>query len=210
MTLKIKVFYDFICPFCFLAEAPLYEAIKEKDVEVEWMPFELRPSPAPQIDPWKDPSKLKGWETFIIPTAKKWGIKIKLPRISPHPYTYLAHEGYQYAKEHGKGNDYHNRVIRAFFQEEKNIGEVDVLTKLAGEIGLDEGDFKESLVTRKYKEAHQKALRHAEEAQIIAVPTFLIGEEKIQGTVSKEILEKAIDQELQKIEYKHSSYGSGN
>ncbi|MGU9504983.1 DsbA family protein, partial [Bacillus paralicheniformis] len=45
MTVKMKVYSDFICPFCFLAKGPLDEVAKEKDVEIEWMPFELRPSP---------------------------------------------------------------------------------------------------------------------------------------------------------------------
>ncbi|GAA4845092.1 hypothetical protein GCM10023310_23730 [Paenibacillus vulneris] len=67
MTLKIQAYSDFICPFCFLAKGPLDEAVKGKEVEVEWMPFELRPSPAPPIDPWQDPSKLKGWESYIHP-----------------------------------------------------------------------------------------------------------------------------------------------
>lgn len=43
MSVKIKVYSDYVCPFCFIGEAPLKEAIKGKDVEVEWMPFELRP-----------------------------------------------------------------------------------------------------------------------------------------------------------------------
>ena len=39
----MKVYSDFICPFCFSKR--LDEVAKEKDVEIEWMPFELRPSP---------------------------------------------------------------------------------------------------------------------------------------------------------------------
>ena len=50
MTVKMKVYSDFICPFCFLAKGPLDEVVKEKDVEIEWMPFELRPSPYSKID----------------------------------------------------------------------------------------------------------------------------------------------------------------
>lgn len=45
MTVHIKVYSDYVCPFCFVGKAAFEEAIKGKDVEVEWMPFELRPSP---------------------------------------------------------------------------------------------------------------------------------------------------------------------
>ena len=55
----------------FLAKGPLDEVAKEKDVEIEWMPFELRPSPYSKIDPWNEPEKLGSWDAFILPTAKK-------------------------------------------------------------------------------------------------------------------------------------------
>lgn len=88
-------------------------------------------------------------------------------------------------------------MLRAFFQEEQDIGNIEVLTKLAGEIGLDEMEYREALETRKYKEAHQKALKHAyTEANITAVPTFVIGDTKIAGIRSKETLEQIINDEL--------------
>ena len=83
-------------------------------------------------------------------------IDMRLPRVSPHPYTHLAFEGCQFAKERGLGNEYHHRVFTAFFQEEQNIEDIDVLTKLAVEVGLPEAEFKDALVTRKYKENIKK------------------------------------------------------
>ncbi|MDE3838968.1 hypothetical protein C0966_06215 [Bacillus methanolicus] len=131
--------------------------------------------------------------------AEQLGVHIVLPNVSPQPYTHLAFEGYQYAKEKGKGNEYNDRMFRAFFQEEQDIGDLDVLTKLAGEIGLDEKEYREALETRKYKEAHKKALDHAyHEAKIQAVPTFVIGDTKVVGVRSKETFEQIIDEELNK------------
>ncbi|MFD4819531.1 DsbA family oxidoreductase [Peribacillus butanolivorans] len=196
MTVKIKVYSDFICPFCFLGTGPLDEVVKEKDVEVEWMPFELRPSPFPKIDPRTQPRVMEAWNSIIYPTAKKLGLEIKLPHF--RSYTHLAFEGYQFAKEHGKGNEFHHRVFIANFQEEQNIEDIEVLTKLADEVGLSQEAFKEALVSRKYKKMHREAIKHALiDAQITAVPTFIIGDEVIQGITSKEKLAKAIDQEIE-------------
>lgn len=198
MTVKIKVYSDYMCPFCFLAEQPIEEAIKGKDVEVEWMPFELRPYPNETLKP-EGHYLQSTWKQSVYPMAERMGINIVLPRVSPQPYTHLAFEGYQYAKEKGKGNEYNDRMLRAFFQEEQDIGNVDVLTKLAGEIGLDEKEYREALDTRKYKEIHQKALKHAyEEAHITSVPTFVIGDIKLPGVHSKETLSKVIDEEISK------------
>ncbi|WP_243523122.1 DsbA family protein [Bacillus pseudomycoides] len=197
MTVKIKVYSDFICPFCFLGTGPLDEVVKEKGVKVEWMPFELRPSPSPKIDPRIQPRVMEAWNSFIYPTAKKLGLEIKLPHL--RSYTHLAFEGYQFAKEHGKGNEFHHRVFIAHFQEEQSIEDIEVLTKLADEVGLSQEAFKEALVSLKYQKMHREAIKHAHvEAQIMAVPTFIIGDEVIQGFTSKEKLAKAIDQEIEK------------
>jgi predicted DsbA family dithiol-disulfide isomerase len=199
MTVKVKVYSDFVCPFCYLAKTPFEEAIQGKDVEIEWMPFELRPSPAPQIDPWNEPDKLQGWNSYISPMAQKWGVDMKLPHVSPHPYTGLAFEGFHFAKEQGKGNEYVSRVFAAFYQEEQNIGDVEILTKLAGEVGLDEPGFRAALESGKYKAAQQDALQHAyREANITAVPTFVIGGQRMQGVADRAAFEKVLGEELQK------------
>ncbi|PLR79395.1 2-hydroxychromene-2-carboxylate isomerase [Bacillus sp. V3-13] len=198
MALKIKVYSDYVCPFCFLAEKPLDEAIEGKDVEVEWMPYELRPYPNETLLPEGDYLQ-NTWRQSVYPMAERLGIPIVLPKVSPQPYTHLAFEGFQYAKEHGKGNEYNDRMLRAFFQEEQDIGNIDILTKLAGEVGLDETEYREALETRKYKEAHQKALQHAyTEANITAVPTFVIGDTVLAGVRSKETIEQVIEEELKK------------
>lgn len=162
------------------------------------MPFELRPYPNPTLKPEGDYLQ-NGWRKNVYPTAERFGVKIVLPRVSPQPYTHLAFEGFQFAKDHGKGNEYNHRVLKAFFQEEKDIGQIDVLTELAKEVGLNEQQFRSALETRKYKEIHQQSLHHAyEEAQIRVVPTLIIGEKVLQGLYSRETIERAIAEEIVK------------
>jgi predicted DsbA family dithiol-disulfide isomerase len=193
MTVKIKVYSDYVCPFCFIGEKPLEEAIVGKDVEVEWMPFELRPYPNETLKPEGDYLQTI-WKQSVYPYAEHYGLQIVLPNVSPQPYTHLAFEGYQYAKEHGKGYEYNGKMFRYFFQQEKDIGNVDVLTKAAEEIGLDGEEFRHSLETRKYKEKHEQAIKHAfEEVQITAVPTIIIGNQVLRGMQTKDRIEKAIE-----------------
>lgn len=181
-----------------MAEVPLKEAIKGKDVELEWMPFELRPYPNKTLKP-EEHYLQSTWRQSVYPMAARMGIKIVLPDVSPQPYTHLAFEGYQHAKELGKGNEYNEHILRAFFQRGLDIGDIDVLTKLAGEIGLNKSKYREALESRKYKEAHQQALNHAyNEVDIAAVPTMVIGNRTIPGMRSKEALEEIILAELDK------------
>src|SRR5262245_16344516 len=192
MPLKIKVYSDYVCPFCYLAEFPLREAIRGKDVEVEWMPFELRPSPSPTLRPEGDYLQ-RAWRQSVYPLARRMGVEIHLPPVSPQPHTHLAWEGFQFAREHGKGGEYNHRVLEAFFVQGQDIGGVDVLTRLAGEVGLDEQGFRQAFVSRKYREAHQSALRQAHEAGVDAVPAFVVGRFVLTGLQSEETLRRAIE-----------------
>jgi predicted DsbA family dithiol-disulfide isomerase len=170
--------------------------VRGKDVAVEWMPFELRPEAHETLRPEGDYLQ-RAWQQRVYPIARRMGVPITLPAVSPQPHSHLAFEGFQYAKEHSRGNEYNLRVLEAFFVEGRDIGDVGLLTKLAGEVGLDEREFGEALRTRKYQEAHRQALRHAyEEAGVTGVPMFVIGDRVLTGLQDKETLESAIEEAL--------------
>ncbi|MFJ7414740.1 DsbA family protein [Streptomyces sp. NPDC098077] len=192
---KIKIWSDYVCPFCMLAEGPVEEAIKdvgaEAEVEVEWMPFELRPHPQPTLRP--EDAYLPGiWERAVYPMARRLGVDITLPAVSPQPHTALAFEGYQYAAERGLGTAYNQRMFRAFFQENQDLGQLDVLVALAGEIGLDEAGFRAALTDGVHRARHQEALREAAAHQVRSVPTILVGDTRIEGVPRPAQLRKAI------------------
>ena len=157
------------------------------------MPFELRPYPTETLRPEGDYLQ-RAWRQSVYPIARGLGVPIQLPEVSPQPHTHMAFEGFQYAREHGKGNDYNHRVLEAFFVEGRDIGDVGVLTELAREVGLDGMEFGDALRTRRYREAHRRALRHAyQEAGVTGVPMFVIGGEVLTGLQDRETLEAAIE-----------------
>lgn len=173
------------------------------------MPYELRPYPNETLKPEGDYLQTT-WKNYVYPMADRFGVKMVLPRVSPQPYTHLAFEGYQFAREHGKRNEYNHRMFTAFFQDELDIGNIETLTRLADELGLDEKAFRASLETRKYKEVHEEALKQAyNDADIQAVPAFIIGETVLSGARPKEMIEKAIEAELKKQISKTDSNGFG-
>jgi predicted DsbA family dithiol-disulfide isomerase len=157
------------------------------------MPFELRPEPHPTLRPEGDYLQ-RAWQQSVYPIARRMGVPITLPPVSPQPHTHLAFEGYQYAREHGKGHEYNHRILEAFFVEGQDIGQIGVLTSLVGEVGLNKKEFEEALRTRKYREAHRRALRHAyEEGGVTDVPMFVIGEQVLTGLQDRETLEAVIE-----------------
>jgi predicted DsbA family dithiol-disulfide isomerase len=191
-TIGVRVWSDYVCPFCMLAEGPLHEATRDLDVEIEWMPFELRPHPTPTLRP-EDPYLPAIWERAVYPMARRMGVDITLPTVSPQPYTRLAFEGYQYAAEHGRAAEYTPRVLRAFFQENRDIGRTEVLADIASELGLDGADFTAALTAGSYTAAHQDALRTAEAFRISVAPTIIIdGRHRIEGVPTVAQIRKAV------------------
>ncbi|HEV7450518.1 MAG TPA: DsbA family oxidoreductase [Pseudonocardiaceae bacterium] len=188
----IDVFSDFVCPFCYLAEQPLADAVEGRDVQIAWQPFELRPEPTPTLRPEDDYLK-STWERVIYPMAERMGVPIVLPGVSPQPYSRLAFEGFAYAGEHGMGQRYTERMFRAFFVEQRDIGRLEVLADVAAELGLDADDFRVALHSGRYVEAHQRALCRARELQITVVPTFLFDGQRLEGIPSAESLHRLLN-----------------
>ena len=192
VTPTIEVFSDFVCPFCYLAEQPLADAVEGGDVQIAWQPFELRPEPTPTLRPESDYLQ-STWQQVIYPMAERMGVPIVLPAVSPQPYSRLAFEGFAYAAEHGVEQRYIQRMFRAFFVEQRDIGRPEVLTDVATELGLDADDFRAALDSGRYAEAHQQALRRARQLQITVVPTFLFGGPRLEGMPSAEGLNRLLN-----------------
>lgn len=188
---RIQIWSDYVCPFCMLAEGPLEEAVEGLDVEIEWKPFELRAEPKATLRP-EDPYLPEIWKRAVYPMARRLGVDITLPTVSPQPYTRLAFEGWQFAVEHGLGDAYNQRMFRAFFQESLDLGQLDVLVGLAEEIGLDGPAYRKALEDGTYYERHQDALRDAEAHRVQAVPTILVGDTRLEGVPSSAQLRKAV------------------
>lgn len=190
---KVQVWSDFVCPFCMIAEQPLLEAVRAfgEPVDIEWMPFELRPYPTTTLRP-EDEYLQTVWPRSVYPVAERFGVALRLPSVSPQPHTALAWEGYQFARARGQGHAYNDRVLRAFFQEDLDIGRVDVLTLIAQKVGLDPVDFEAALRDGRYRETHQRSLEMARAQGVNAVPAFRIGQRWLPGVQEAGVLERAM------------------
>lgn len=164
-----------------------------KDVNVEWMPFELRPYPNPTLRP-EGAYLQNAWRNSVYPMASRMGVEIRLPSVSPQPHTRCAFEGLEFAKDYGKGTEYNNRVMRAFFVESLDIGKISILEQVADEAGLDAEEFRRAIEEHRYVARVEELLRNAyEDMDIQGVPYFIIGNRVLTGLQSRETLERAID-----------------
>ena len=159
---------------------------KDKNLIIEWKAFELRPEGIEL--PEKPPEYLARAKAGIEALGRKYGLKMSFNDKSKH--SRLALEGAKFAENHGLVNQYHDVVFAAQFQEQKDINDVDVLTELAGQIGLDQEEFRKALFTRKYEQAVLQDINEAHRLGIQSVPCYIVDGRAIYGAQSYETLEK--------------------
>ena len=129
--------------------------------------------------------------------AEKLGVNMRLPTVSPYPYTNLAFQGLEFAKDQGKGDEYNDAVFRAFFQQSRDIGRIDVLADIANEVGLDPEQFRAALEQGTYRDRVQQLLRTAyERVGVTAVPTMIIGRQRLEGLYPEDVIWQVIESEL--------------
>ncbi|MGN1142592.1 MAG: DsbA family protein [Oliverpabstia sp.] len=199
MSLKIQFVTDYVCPYCMVAKVPFMQAIQGKDVEVEWIPYELTQEPDERIDTYHDEIRKEKWAKTLVPKANALGIDMKLPpKVIPRPYTRLAFEGYHYAKEHGQGEEYNTRVFHAYFCEELDIGNPEVLCKIAKESGLEVDSFRKALENGTYTALQKNLVAYArDELHVQSVPTIFLGNTMIEiNEYTKEAFVEIIDHAL--------------
>lgn len=199
MTLTIEITSDFMCPWCLVAETRLKKAIAQlnslADIEVIWHPFELNPNmPEMGIDRRTYRSnKFGSWaysqmlDAQTVQATQKDGIGFRYDLMTVTPNTFKAHRLTWFAAQQNKATALAERILKAYFTEGQNIAEVDVLTSLADEIGLERDVVKTFLLSdagiREVRELEHQAISQG----IHGVPHIRIGQETLSGAQSTEV-----------------------
>ena len=155
----------------------------ELDIEIEYLPFELTEPPAPQVDTYNDPERRARYARELEPLCQQVGLIMCIPpKVVPRPYTRLAFQGLYFAREQGRGEAYCHRVFRAYFEEERDIGDLRELVSLAAEVGLDPEGFRTALESGRWEAREREAVRHAkQDLNVRMVPTAFLGEHRLEG-----------------------------
>ena len=160
-------------------------------MEIVWKAFELRPEPVPALDPGGE-YLTRVWRDAVYPLAERLGVTMKLPPLQPR--SRLAHEAAKWAGTVNRFNDYNEAIFRAFFERGENIGDAEVLVKLAEDLRLDAEGLRRSLAQRDFEELVLADEREAEELGVRAVPAFIANRRAaLSGVQSVMALQALID-----------------
>lgn len=107
--------------------------------------------------------------------------------------TRLAHEAAAFAKQYDKLGEMADAIFRAYWQDGRDIGQVEVLCDVGLSVGLDPVELRACLEERSLKQQVEQELELVRRYQITAAPTFIIGDRfAMRGLVAEEDLKRAI------------------
>lgn len=170
------------------------------NVAVEWLAFELRPEPVPLPDiTGTDGERFRQhWERGVAPMAARLGVEMHFPPFKSR--SRQAHEAAIYARDHGRFAPMRVALFRAFFVENRDIGNLDALVDVGVSVGLDAGDLRAALLTGRYTDAVIAEEQFAGEIGVSAVPTIAIGQVGVQGAQPYDVLRQAYDEARRRME----------
>ncbi len=190
--MKITVFSDYICPFCFIGTETLRKVQPEvPPFTLEWKGFQIHPEyPATGI-PTERRAAQFGKERYAALwrniTALAEGIELSMRPPTVLTNSLMALEATEYAKDQGKAGEFSRAVYRAYFQDGQNIGDLNVILALAQEVGLDPATVQEHLTASTYANRLKAAHQEARSLGVSGVPTFIVGPAQIVGAQSPDV-----------------------
>ena len=106
----------------------------------------------------------------------------------------LAQELGKWAETQAGGDAIHMALFRAYFVANRNIGQIDVLVKVAESIGLDTGQARQILEQRTYRAQVDKDWQYSYATGITGVPAFLAKNQIVVGCQPYAVLERFVKQ----------------
>ncbi|MCM3729435.1 DsbA family oxidoreductase [Neobacillus cucumis] len=186
--MKIEVWSDYVCPFCYIGKRRLELALEQfphkEQVEVEFKAFELDPN-SPMYNGESIHEVLANKYRMSVEQAKQAnqnvgnqaatvGLTYNFDGMKP-TNTFDAHRLAKFAKTKGKAAVVSEKLLQAYFTEAKHIGDFDTLADIAEASGLNR---QEVLNVLHDKTAFANEVRAdeaiAQQYQIGGVPYFII------------------------------------
>jgi len=195
--MEITVFSDYICPFCYIGVETLRRVQPEvPPFTLEWKGFQIHPEyPATGV-PVEQRMAQFGRERYeaIWQNILSLAASIDLPMQRPSVLTnsLMALEVTEFAKEQEKEEAFSSGVYKAYFQEGRNIGDLEVILSIATEAGLDPGAVQAHLQQRTYAPHLEMARRAAHAHGVSGVPTFIVGPAQIVGAQAPDVFIKML------------------
>lgn len=216
--MKIEVWSDFVCPFCYIGKRRLESALGQfphKDnIELEYKSYELAPNakvnPGQNMHEYLSAEKgmsleqARNMNESLGKQAEEVGLTYHFDTMQL-TNSFDAHRVAKYATEKGKGKDMTERLLKAYFTDSELISDHATLIRLADEVGLDKDEVTALLKVDDYAMHVRGDEEQARQLGAEGVPFFVFNEKyAVSGAqpteVFSEVLEKVWQEENEQPE----------
>jgi predicted DsbA family dithiol-disulfide isomerase len=202
--MKIQIFIDTICGWCFVGSQRLLSTLKkiDKKFEIIYVPFQLNPEIPMEgmdrsdyvINKFGSIENASPMYSNMIQEAKKETIDIKLEKIQKTPNTILSHVLIDLARRNNAQTEIVFEIFLEYFTKGTDIGEKNNLIKIGTNHGIKEELLVNELDSKKNREKINKMDKIGRQIGITGVPFYVFNEKIfISGAQSVKALEEAIE-----------------
>jgi len=205
--MRIDFVSDVSCPWCVIGLKSLEKALAnlqdELEVDMHFQPFELNPGMGPDgQDIFEHISEKYGSSQeqqdksreMIRERGANLGFTFDMGKRGRIYNTFDAHRLLHWAETQPAGQKaLKEKLFEAYFTKGENPGAMDVLLRVAGEVGLDQDAARQVLESNTYADEVRQAEYYWQRAGIRSVPAIVINERHlISGGQPPEVFEQAL------------------
>jgi predicted DsbA family dithiol-disulfide isomerase len=206
MKIKIEIWSDIVCPFCYIGKRHLERALEKFEhrgqVELEWKSFELDPhaerNPGGSLNERlaQKYGQTVQWaqqmHAQMTEQAKSVGLEYRFDQAVP-TNTLDAHRLIHLASQHGLQDQAEERLFQAYYSRGEHVGDLEQLTQIGIELGLPEPEVKQALQSDAFASEVRQDEQEAQELGIQAVPFFLLNRRyAVSGAQPVEVFQRAL------------------
>ncbi|WP_026730731.1 DsbA family oxidoreductase [Flavobacterium denitrificans] len=184
--MKIEIWSDIMCPFCYIGKRQLESALKQfpnEKIEIEWKSFQLDPSttPQPRKDVYNYLAERKGMSVEqsiemhknVTERAKSVGLDYHFEK-AVISNSLEAHRIIHLAKTKNLGDEMEEIFFRAYFTEGRDLNDGPTLLELGEKAGLKKEEVLEVLQNEHlYLKDVEHDIKEAQEIGVQGVPFFV-------------------------------------
>jgi predicted DsbA family dithiol-disulfide isomerase len=190
-ALSIDIVSDVVCPWCYIGKRKLEAALASPEaaglppVRITWHPFQLNPDLPPEgidrkaylEDKFGGPERAAAIYERVRAAGRSAGLELNIDGITRQPNTLGAHALIAFAQQHGgDGGAIKEALLKAYFIENRFIGDTEELVVIATEAGLDGEAARAFLADPAQRDAVAQADVQARRMGISGVPFFIFNQ----------------------------------
>ena len=197
----LEVFTDFVCPWCYLAEKQLQQALRDKKMTVRYVYFPLHPETSVEGMTLEELFAGRGWD--VARDQEQLGSIMRGEGLDygERTHTYNSRCAQELAKyvemtaineDVSQVSQFRTELFLAYFGRGENIANPTVLQGICRHIGLEEFYVEKALSDSRAADAVDEDWEYCRKMDVTGVPAFRFGEEWVRGCRGVAALESLI------------------